>query len=989
MDSRNYYLDLNICNFNNFIAKLERDGIVFSICKQSAILQDNCKRFSDKVYMRSFDGHELMQKCFYNKQMYNACLTFTNYNNYHRCNQQPIMVGSDLDRKMLDSYGIKPDPTYLALRGVFYSGTTAYRMPLLLSNNREIPHSSLQRHQLFYYYIETGESIKITCESGALTFRTHTGHDYVNDLSKYTNDSIFGNHHHLFDMQSSTVFRAICDWAKENKEIDHFANKIIADHVYIFYKMIVTIRSIVSVMYKLPVTDPKYKIQMSRLNQVDKILKAGDWFKFISKRNAYTGNYAMSERNSRSNRESQLTNAAFFSNVLRPEPCSHNNENPTRTHAIPTNTAFILDPVYNKSTINSFMREYALASNIHIINVNDPPVNWPELLLLLWNRGTIFKWVDMSPSERVGAKQLVIQSFHATIFWVRSYNDFRRIYNYVKLKKKMKVMINETRECVYMGMYQSQPGKMINGCFFPLLELERNYFGLADTISSGGGGDGNSAAAAVIQRRRRANLNLFESKDVYKHLFGAHTQYLLDSRLDQYSPIERFSVATNYLATSVALNENEKASIVSDTLVQNVYYQVQPSENTVAHKKGAGYLQFRTQYINDPRISLDGYLMRQSIANKQLIDYHYRFRFSFNTRATHIRVLSQGCKIPLIEWGSFLYASLFTVQTLVHPINYFINNNLKLFERCYNTGSKGANGTHFNRAYEYFVFFLMADPELININRSNQICLVLDINRNQQNMKKTWLFDGHLRLDQRLPTGFKVTNINGEKGLIHVMHDAAYLTNYYDKSNEYNFFGPITSLVGRQAFASLRNTILNNGKENGCDGGGGAKTSFLPIFNFLTSFYKSGNNKFCNYMTNSLINSNAFLTVKRCQSRAHASDELLPDVNLKILAEYLLSKTDIVLKEEDITHMQSQQTSSSSKQQQNVDKCLKAAAAEDQQQLKKYIFKTSVLRKLLDRNMNKSVYVCLQSMEMEKTKNLKGGKKIKRFNGVRTKKQVV
>lgn len=857
--TNNYYLELYVTNYNMLVQKMEeREDILFDICEKAPIyINDNCKIFYDPN-KRSFDDHKLIRNCFYGRHLYNSCITFTK-TGYHLCGRFPIMILSDLDLRLLKKFNITPYSSIYILKGCFYSGTTAYRIPLLLSNNREIPHAYGGVDQLFYYYQKTGESLRITCNAdNNLVYRTHTGVDYENDLSVYTNETVMGgveSASRFFQMQPKLVSSVIRELSSCNQNIDHFSNKIIVDHTNLLFKYVMTMKSIVMSLADENLTAIRRKNAHTRLSQLEKILTAGDWFKFISKRNPYSGHYPMSERNSRSNRESQITNPAFYANVLRSEPYSHSCENTTKTRAIPEDTALFFDLIYARSSIGSFMREYSLACNIHIINVNDVPINWPFVLNYLMCARIAVENVAADAADDV--KRIVIQSFHPTRLFVRGQKNFNRMYNLLKLEWKLKCEIIETTNYIYISTHQSQPGKMIDGVFLPISEIVAY------------------------------NPQIYAQ---YKYLFGPHSSFLNYYDIEQYSPIERFSIATNYLATSVGINtsDNIKSTIISDTLVQNVFYQLQPSEFTHTFENdprggSAGILNYKTLYVNDPRISLDGYMMPKSIANAQMVDYHYRYRFSFTTRSNKLHIVTK----PLVKlhlWDNCLFAILFNIKTLSYPISYFSNGSLKIVETIQG-GGVGGDVIGKVPVYEYAISIYIYDVELIDMYKQcpERFKLTIDYSQNQVGQKKSWFVDSHLRLDQPFQTGSKVTDIIGQKGLFNVMNDDA-----FKYGGNYDVYAPLTSLIARSAFATLRNTRLSADKNVG-------RTSFIPVYNYSAGFFKSGKTKLCNYTANALANSNVYLTTKYFYQMSHGSEELLPGQNHTILSDYILSKIDFVI----------------------------------------------------------------------------------------------
>lgn len=850
---RQSYLD----SYNCLVIMMEQRGFIFNICKDAPMLDPGSIIFFPEN-ARKFDGHELLQKCFYRKTMYNACLTFPKYKNHHICEHFPIMLGSDLDYRFLKHVSISPANSITIMRGTFFSGTTAYRIPILMANNRELPHTigDTETVQLFYYG-RNGNSVQIKADvKNNLHFRTHQGQDFVNDLSQYTNDEIFSNAETMqhFHMQPLNIVHAMREYSKLHTDIDNLSNKIIVNHVNLLHKYLTRTLTIVTQLYTraecnsynnndggLQCGDEEQKRREKGLNtrlaQLIKILRSGDWFKFVSKRSKFNDIYAMSDRSSHSNRESQVARPEFFSNVLRAKPTSHGAD----AKSIPLQTEFFLDIIFARSSISSFMREYSLTSNVHIVNATDPKIRWH----ILFNYLLAEDYITRTP---VG-KQIIVHSFHPTIYYVANNEKFVMMYKFLKQTNGLKCEIIYTENFVFIGMYQSQP----------LRNIGQNVY----------------ISAAEIQQHHRYLYTKY-----YDLLFGPQSFLVKsdqDARIDNFSPLQRFSVGTNYLSTAVGVNkfENINSTILSDTLVQNVFYQYNASEYTDQQKQT---LNFRMLYVSDPRISLDAYLMTDQMARRQTIDFQYRYRFSFVFKGIHCNVHAEPV-VRVQKWSAFLYCHLFTINTLFYPISHFSNSSSLVVETVDNTKC----------FYEYKVYLYITDWELIKLYHENKdrgegLDLNIDFSQNCSS-KKTWILDSHLHTRQQMSTGHKISDCTGQKGLILKMNNDSVP---YGCNKKYACYGSITSLIGRNAAASLRSAYFNNNR-----------STLIPIFNYLPAFFKSGEMKACNYMSNSLANRTRFNTIRYLHRLAHGrtnknGNNFLPRSHKEILGTFFMARVNFI-----------------------------------------------------------------------------------------------
>lgn len=859
-------------DYNKLVAALEASGdFKFSICDKTPLLQDVYHTFFPD-HERKFEGHPFIQKSFYKKIMYNACITFRvpknlvkNYETAsknvqdtvnqtaHLCNHFPIMIGSELDKQFFHY------KTESELRGTFFSGNTAYRIPLLLTNNRELPHRTDNNPivdgscpkgttaQLFYYY-PSGKSIWIRAflknRDKSMIMRAYTGEDSKNDLSSYTNDIIFQNRPDLFIMDYNLVTDVLFEFCRDmSTHIDHFANKIVVDHINLLTKYLMTLQHLTTALMRVELGFGS-KSQKSNLNsrrtQIFKNLEAGDWFKFVSRSIDYDGVYSMSERNSHSNREAQINNPSYFGNILRTMPSGKR----SKVIAIPISTAFLIDQCFAKTNIESFMREYSLAKNVHIVNFIDQYVNWPKLLEFLEWKNIIMREEKLCGERESGqvypggALRIIVHSFHPTCFFIKNVDQFEFFYKYIKFNLKLICEIVHTQNYVFITRFNSLPMKEI--------------------------AEGMYCSSREIALYHEDEMFQYQ----WRTLFGSHSLIILRNDIYNYSPLERFSIATNYLATAIGINPSvTQSTLVSNSLVQNLFCQM---EQSVFTPKGRRSLEMRILYTNDPRMSLDAYIIPEWAAQLQPISHHYYIRFSFIFRGNNYKVIVDPVLHPQF-YENQLVCHVAHIQTTNYPITYFANSNYRVIVN-----------EHPNGTFDYRVYLILYDVNIIEQHLKQPLVFKTDYSYNSRVAhKKSFSIDVNFQLTLPISSGTKFTDVCGGKGLLHKMKN-----NSIPSTNlkEYTIYGPLTSIIGRAATAVMRDICLKPGNT----------ISLIPIFNNPASFLKSGIMKFCNYWANILINNGCFETVVHLHNKAHGTREYLPKNNRNLLYNYLQCNLNLI-----------------------------------------------------------------------------------------------
>lgn len=851
------YLD----QFNDCVGYLARThDVSFHPCLKNKILK--CKLIGIQGSRPSSHfNHIYLDLCHYHNLNYTTCITMADR---HICNIFPVMLGSDLDLRLLHHYRGYCDYNQMEsqssplckcsmesgvaepsqkrkvhvesysknseIHGYFVENGRLCWVPYILTNNRELPHirpSRMRSHRLCinkYSYTQKNKGhcfelvLPVGKEPYVFVHRNPEGQNFENDLDLSTLHSFEVDDKHI--AYNHLLFGYVLKrFVGHIRPIDSFSNKLIFSPSMLLIRL---------VLYALDGNE----------EQAKKIVATGNWCKLVSMTNTYKTKKRTNISNlNRKPLTPQIGDRDFFGLVVRPVPKNID------TSTIPTNYQGFLCLFEKNVAIDSFNRVYSLISDVNVAMCADSCRIEKIISKLVAKK----YWLPLADADVVDMKN---DSFAGRLCTFNSIFPLKYKLNpdvrLDKIRSKIQRWFGFIEVLIFDGIFNLN---YFQGMPFKKFVDERT---------------GRMCIKSAYEMAIDGNLETALTLD---NCFGPHITEQIKSMF-QYAKMAKLFTAINYLKTKL----NTKRFVRFFELgIENVSIYLDVAESKRLEKgEDARFLKLNTVFTSHPQLTEDGYAIN---ANKDVPTVQLRrFRMIFNYNSkTRFRILLAKDSAPVFvpfNKSETVFTQMHVYCGEVHssqPLEYF-------------------NSPHFNvtaSANTYRISLAIDDNDILSARTK-----IEEIKRNVYFVHNNRLiFEVIVESQHQFYDGLKLSNTSSQKGIAVPMPMA---------EDGIDCMASIYSVIGRSPLMQLKEMRI--GRENDISNMFCGKSSTAILKNIASDCKSIGFMKFDNLSINNLQMNGCNTAIYNILQRAYSPAErykCLPAANKQLLQLFLMLKKNV------------------------------------------------------------------------------------------------